>query len=668
MGNARGTRDQLLELFEKNKGSYFSGEEIAEKLGISRTAVWKAVQSLKNEGYKIEAVRNKGYSLATDTDILSAQGIEKYLRDAVGVGDEAGAGRNGNAKVTLNVLSEVDSTNVVAREKATAGAPDGYTVVAGSQTKGRGRMGRAFYSPAGTGVYMSLVLRPKNFSPQNAVKLTTMAAVAVCRAIEKVSGEKAEIKWVNDVYVRGKKVCGILTEASFNLEDGSLEYAVLGIGINVFPPKGGFPEDVKSVAGAVFREAESDGKNRLTAEFLNSFMEIYNKFSQNGDESYVDDYRNRSFVIGMDVKVVNGEESRNATVLDVDHDCRLVVEFEDGLRESLYSGEISLRVPGVHYDEQLSKLTDSIISGSRLTRNDDLSILLKADLEELCNGADEIRKKFCGNKADLCTIVNGMSGRCSEDCKFCAQSCHYKTGAQEYGFISTEEILEHAKRNEAAGVHRYSIVTSGRSLKGEALESALIAYETLRKETGLKLCASHGLQTVEEFKRMKAAGVDRCHCNIETSKRYFPQVCTTHTYEEKLENILHAQEAGLQVCSGGIIGMGETWEDRIEMALSLAELGVDSIPLNILQPIAGTPFEGLRPISDEDILRTVAIFRYLNPTALVRIAAGRKRFPGGGKILFRSGANSAITGDMLTTTGTGIAEDVRMMKKLGYEI
>ncbi|MDO4396216.1 MAG: biotin--[acetyl-CoA-carboxylase] ligase [Clostridia bacterium] len=235
MGNARGTRDQLLELFEKNKGSYFSGEEIAEKLGISRTAVWKAVQSLKNEGYKIEAVRNKGYSLATDTDILSAQGIEKYLRDAVGVGDEAGAGRNGNAKVTLNVLSEVDSTNVVAREKATAGAPDGYTVVAGSQTKGRGRMGRAFYSPAGTGVYMSLVLRPKNFSPQNAVKLTTMAAVAVCRAIEKVSGEKAEIKWVNDVYVRGKKVCGILREASFNLEDGSLEYAVLGIGINVFP-------------------------------------------------------------------------------------------------------------------------------------------------------------------------------------------------------------------------------------------------------------------------------------------------------------------------------------------------------------------------------------------------------------------------------------------------
>ena len=184
----------------------------------------------------------------------------------------------------------------------------------------------------------------------------------------------------------------------------------------------------------------------------------------------------------------------------------------------------------------------------------------------------------------------------------------------------------------------------------------------------MKLCASHGLQTVEEFRRMKQAGVDRCHANLETSRRYFPQICTTHTYDDKIANIQRARQAGLDVCSGGIIGMGETWGDRLDMALSLAELEIDSIPINILRPIPGTPFAHLAPISNEDVRRTVAAFRYINPTAYIRMAAGRGQFPDGGAILFQSGANAAITGDMLTTTGTSMAGDVEMFRNLGYQL
>ena len=200
------------------------------------------------------------------------------------------------------------------------------------------------------------------------------------------------------------------------------------------------------------------------------------------------------------------------------------------------------------------------------------------------------------------------------------------------------------------------------------LEQALEAYARLHRESGLKLCASHGLQTEEEFRRMKEAGVERCHANLETSRRYFPQMCTTHTYEDKVTNIQRARAAGLEVCSGGILGMGETWEDRIDMALDLSELGVVSIPLNLLTPIPGTPLEEAEPLTEGDVFRSVAIFRLLNPTAWIRMAAGRRCFADGGRKLFRCGANAAITGDMLTTTGTGIAGDRAMLAQLGYEI
>ena len=192
----------------------------------------------------------------------------------------------------------------------------------------------------------------------------------------------------------------------------------------------------------------------------------------------------------------------------------------------------------------MKSLAEEIIAGRRLGSREEALPLVEANLEELCQGADRIRSALCGSQADLCTIINGRSGRCGEDCKFCAQSCHYHTQAEEYPFLAEEEILAACRRDKAAGAHRFSIVTAGRNLKGEDLERALSAYRRLHQETGMKLCASHGLQTQEEFECMKAAGVERCHINLETSRRYFPQICTTHSYQDKVDNIRRAQAAG----------------------------------------------------------------------------------------------------------------------------
>ena len=314
----------------------------------------------------------------------------------------------------------------------------------------------------------------------------------------------------------------------------------------------------------------------------------------------------------------------------------------------------------------MQTLAAEIIQGRRLTRLDDLTPLLQAGLEDLCAGADQIRKALRGAGYELCTIINARSGRCGEDCTFCAQSCHHQTQAQEYPFLEVEEIVRQGKRDEAAGVQRYSLVTAGRAVTGPELDQALAAYRRLREETGLGLCASFGFQSVEDFRRLKEAGVTRYHANLETSRRNFPNICTTHSYQDKIDNIRRAKQAGLQICSGGIVGLGETWEDRLELALDLAELEVDSIPLNLLTPIPGTPLEGTPPLSVEEVRRIVAVFRYINPTAWIRMAAGRGRFADGGAILFRSGANSAITGDMLTTTGTNIAQDLDLMKQGGF--
>ena len=316
----------------------------------------------------------------------------------------------------------------------------------------------------------------------------------------------------------------------------------------------------------------------------------------------------------------------------------------------------------------LKNLANEIIHGKRLSRTDSLSFFIDADLEILAEGADRIRRELCGDRVDLCTIINGRSGRCPEDCKFCAQSSFHRTGCEMYDMLDEETALLDCREKEKAGIHAYSIVTAGRTVEGKALDKLIHIYETLHRECSIDLCASHGLLTADAFARLKQAGVKRYHANIETSRRNFPNVCTTHTYDDKIREITLAQNARLEVCSGGIIGMGESWEDRIDMAVSLSELGITSIPINALIPVNGTPFGELPPLTEDEIIRTAAIFRYLNPTASIRMAAGRSYFKDGGKRLFTSGVNAAITGDMLTTTGTGIRQDIKMLKDMHFQI
>ena len=314
-------------------------------------------------------------------------------------------------------------------------------------------------------------------------------------------------------------------------------------------------------------------------------------------------------------------------------------------------------------------LAQEIIDGRRITREDDLNFFLTCDLKELCEGADRIRKACVGDKVDLCSIINGRSGRCPEDCKYCAQSAHHHTSCEIYDFLPEEEIVKMCHVHEEEGVDRFSIVTSGRALTGEEFDKAIHAYETMKKECKIDLCASMGFVTAEQLHRLHEAGVTSYHHNIETSRRNFPNICTTHTYDMKINTLQMIKAEGMCACSGGIIGMGETWEDRLDMAVSLAELGIDSIPLNALMPIPGTPLEHLERISEDDILRTIAFFRYINPEANIRLGAGRALLTNDGETAFCSGASATITGNMLTTVACAtIRSDKKMLKGLGRDV
>lgn len=319
-------KQKLLELFELNKGSFLSGAEIAHSLSCTRGAVWKAVKSLQDEGYEITAVSGKGYRLEMHTDVLSEKGIKRYLPSEY-------------QWLTVEVHKIINSTNIKLRELASEGAPEGTVVISGEQTKGRGRLGRSFFSPSDTGVYMSLLLRPV-MTADSAVKITTAAAVSVAEAIEELSGKSADIKWVNDIYMNGKKVCGILTEAAFSLENGGLEYAVLGIGVNAYAPENGFPDDIKDIAGSVFDERKDDMRNKLAAEILSRFLKYYSEISQS---TYLDGYRKRLMWKGEKINVISGNTNIPAVLSDVDKDCRLLVEYENGEKAVLSSGEISIR-------------------------------------------------------------------------------------------------------------------------------------------------------------------------------------------------------------------------------------------------------------------------------------------------------------------------------------
>lgn len=294
--------------------------------------------------------------------------------------------------------------------------------------------------------------------------------------------------------------------------------------------------------------------------------------------------------------------------------------------------------------------------------------LQDTDLEELCNAADELRFLFCGDTFDFCAIINGKSGKCSEDCKYCAQSVHYKTDIEEYPLLDGKVVVDEARDNFIKGIGRFSIVTSGKTLKDKEIDALCMIYSRIGNDCGVYLCASHGLLSEKQFKKLKQAGVSRYHNNLETSRNYFPQICSTHSYDEKLEAIRMAKHAGLEICSGGIFGLGETFEDRIDMAFELKSLGVLSVPINIFSPIKGTPLGDSEVIGYDEVRRSAAVFRFILPRAFLRTAGGRGALEDKGLRMFSSGVNGAISGDMLTTSGITADIDKKMVTGLGYRI
>ena len=299
-----------------------------------------------------------------------------------------------------------------------------------------------------------------------------------------------------------------------------------------------------------------------------------------------------------------------------------------------------------------------------VSRGEATTLAAAADLDELCDGADYICTELMGREVDSCSIVNARSGLCGEDCKWCAQAVRHHTGCNTYEHLDDESILAAGRVNAREGIRRFSLVTSGRALSDADVDRFCETYRKLTAETGLYLCASMGLLTEAQLQRLAAAGVKRYHCNMETSREFFPTLCTSHTPDDKKATIRAARKAGMQVCSGGIIGMGESLAQRLDLAFELAELDVVSVPMNILNPIPGTPLENTPLISEEDILRTAAVWRFILPDKAIRFAGGRKRLSHKSMLrMLRGGINGVLMGDMLTTVSNNIASDRILYKE-----
>lgn len=315
----------------------------------------------------------------------------------------------------------------------------------------------------------------------------------------------------------------------------------------------------------------------------------------------------------------------------------------------------------------IDRLKEKILGGGALTSAEAYS-LLDAGYEELCDAAAEITAAMCPDTFDSCSIINARSGRCPEDCKWCAQSAHWSTGCDTYPLVSADECMRMARHNASQGIRRFSIVTSGKALKGAALDSVCSMIKRIGTETSLTPCASLGLLTYEELCRLRDAGATRYHCNLETAPSYFPTLCSTHTLQDKLDTIEAARKAGLEICSGGIIGMGESARQRVEFALALREIHPVSIPVNILCPIPGTPLAGATPLTEQEILTTIAIFRFVNPGVQLRFAGGRQKLSREAQLLaMRIGINGGIVGDMLTTLGSTVDADRQLIAEAGYK-
>ena len=329
------TKEKALALLKERAGEFISGQELADTLFITRAGIWKIIRSLKQQGFDIDAVSNRGYRLNMEYSPLSESRIRSYLEGRM-------------AGIPFYIYDSIDSTNDRAIAFCKEGHPGEAVFISDCQTGGKGRRGRSFYSPAGTGLYLSFLLHPKT-DIRRTTLLTCLTAEAGCRAISDLTGQAPSIKWVNDIYMGRKKVSGTLTEASFSMEDGSLEYVVVGIGFNVLLPKGGFPEDIRDKAGAIFEDqkAGADVRNHLCGRMLYHFDTLYSS----GDNSFLDGYKAHSFLPGHRVRINSYREDRQedeyALVTGIDDDCRLLVRYPDGTEKALSSGEVSV----VLYDD-----------------------------------------------------------------------------------------------------------------------------------------------------------------------------------------------------------------------------------------------------------------------------------------------------------------------------
>lgn len=317
------------------------------------------------------------------------------------------------------------------------------------------------------------------------------------------------------------------------------------------------------------------------------------------------------------------------------------------------------------------QLGKKVLAGEQLAFDEAIQLtqIAEDDIPILLGVANKVRNKFTGNQVDTCEIVNARSGSCSEDCKFCAQSAHHDVKLDVYPLMSENRILEAAKNAETHGAYRFCIVTAGCGMKNDPdFEQITDSIRRIGRETGLERCCSLGILTPEHVKALKAAGITRYHHNLETSKSFFPQICTTHTYEERVETIRNVKAEGLEVCSGGIIGLGENWQQRIELAFALKELDVDSVPINVLNPVKGTALENRLPVKPMEVLQTFAIFRMILPGKILRYAGGREKALGELVPLgFLSGINGMLIGNYLTTTGRGASNDLDTVRGLGLK-
>ncbi len=326
-----GTKESVLKYLEKNTGTFSSGEKIASELGLSRNSVWKAIESLRRDGYRIEAASRRGYSLSAESDILSISGISSFLSDNI------------NADL-IKIYDSLESTNKTAKSEASFDAPHGSVVIAKSQSSGSGRRNRSFYSPEG-GIYMSVILNPDSLPFTNTALITAYTAVCICEAIEKLINVTPSIKWVNDIYIGSKKICGILTESASDFETGRIQWIVVGIGINFSVEINDFPRDIRSRAGSLFIPGEETiSKNHLIAEILNRL------FSQNGHtknpaSSILKKYRSHLNMLGEEITVINPDGSQYSAIAhDIDENGKLIIILNDNTKKTLSSEEISIMI------------------------------------------------------------------------------------------------------------------------------------------------------------------------------------------------------------------------------------------------------------------------------------------------------------------------------------